>query len=132
MSLQNASILSGATVSASGGTAQNFVPDGLEVKGGIHIVDSSVADFRIRPAITAKSAQPVTLPDGTFTKDKRVITLAEPFIDSKGVVQYDYLKIERRMHPESPAAKGVSLLTKGAQLCVDADFANFWALGSPA
>lgn len=132
MSLQNASILTGATLSATGGTAQSFVPDGLEVKGGVHIVDSSVADFRIRPAITAKSTQPVTLPDGTFSKDKRIITYVEPFIDSKGVVQYDYVKIERRMHPESSAAKGVSILNKGAQLMFDADTTNFWALGSPA
>lgn len=132
MSLQNASILTGATLSATGGTAQSFVPDGLEVKGGVHVVDASVADFRIRPAITAKSTQPATLPNGTFTKDKRIITYVEPFIDSKGVIQYDYVKIERRMHPESTSAKGVSLLNKGAQLMFDTDTTNFWALGSPA
>ena len=132
MSLQNASILAGATISAAGGTAQAFVPDGVEVKNGIHLIDSSVADFRARPSLTAKTNQPTTLPNGSFSKDKRVITYAEPFVDSHGVVQYNYVKIERRVHPESSAAVAAGLMTRGAQLCFDADFTNFWALGSLA
>lgn len=132
MGLQNASILAGATISASGGTAQSFVPDGVEVKNGVHLVDSSVADFRTRPSLTAKTNQPTTLPDGSFSKDKRVMTYAEPFIDSKGNVQYNYIQVVRRIHPESPASRGTDLLTKGAQLCVDTDFTAFWALGSLA
>ena len=132
MGLQNASILAGATITVTGGTAQNFVPDGVEVKNGVHLVDSTVTDFRTRPSLTAKTNQPTTLPDGSFSKDKRVITYAEPFIDSKGVVQYDYIQIVRRVHPESTAAKASGLLVKGAQLCNDADFTNFWALGSLA
>lgn len=132
MGLQNASILAGATITPSGGTAQNFVPDGVEVKNGIHLVDSAVTDFRTRPSLTAKTNQPTTLPDGSFSKDKRVLTYAEPFVDSKGVVQYDYIQIIRRVHPESSAAKAAGMLTKGAQLCTDADFVNFWALGSLA
>lgn len=132
MGLQNASLLTGATVSASGGTAQNFTPDGQTVANGVHLIDSSVADFRIRPTLTAKTSPPATQPDGSFTKDKRVVTYVEPFIDTKGVVQYDYIRIERRVHPESSAAKAVGLLTKGAQICIDSDFALFHSLGSLA
>lgn len=132
MGLQNASILAGATISVTGGTAQNFTPDGQTVANGVHLIDASVADFRTRPTMTVKTTPPTVLPDGSMTKDKRVVTYVEPFINTKGVIEYDYIRIERRMSPESSAAKGTGLLVKGAQVCIDADFANMWALGSLA
>lgn len=132
MGLQNASILAGATISAAGGTAQNFTPDGQTVANGVHLIDASVADFRTRPTMTVKTTPPTVLPDGSMTKDKRVVTYVEPFINTKGVIEYDYIRIERRMSPESSAAKGTGLLVKGAQICTDTDFANMWALGSLA
>ena len=130
MGLANTSILAGATVSATGGTAVNYTPDGLAVKNGIHLIDASVSDFRIRPQVTAKTKNPTLLPDGSYGKDHREILLVEPFVDSKGKTQFDFIRIERSMHPESSAAKGLDLLRKGAQLAIDADTASFWATGS--
>jgi len=130
MGLQTASILTGSTVSATGGTAQTFGSNGKEVNGGVQLIDVAVTDFRTRPTLTAKTADPAQLPDGSLTKDKRIVTYAEPFVDSKGVIQYDYIRIERRVHPESSAAKAVELLKKGAQICFDADFTSYWATGN--
>jgi len=130
MGLQTASILTGTTVSATGGTAQTFGSNGKEVNSGIQLIDTAVTDFRTRPTLTAKTADPVQLPDGSLTKDKRVITYAEPFVDTKGVIQYDYIRIERRVHPESSAAKAVELLKKGAQFCFDTDFTSYWSTGN--
>lgn len=130
MPLASASILAGATVSATGGTAQTFSPDGVDVKKGVHLIDASVADFRTRPSLTAKSSQPSVLPDGSFSKDNRSLKYADPFIDSKGKIQYDTVEIIRRMHPESSAAKATGMLVKAAQFAVDADFTSFWAVGS--
>lgn len=44
MGLTNVGILAGATVSASGGTAVSYTPDGLSVKNGLHLIDASVTD----------------------------------------------------------------------------------------
>jgi hypothetical protein len=130
MGLLTASILTGATISATGGTAQTFGSNGKEVTNGVQVIDTSVTDFRTRPTLTAKTADPVQLPDGSLTKDKRIVTYAEPFVDTRGVIQYDYLRIERRIHPESPASKGVEFNKKGAQLLNDTDFTSYWATGN--
>lgn len=130
MGLANTSILAGATVSASGGTAVSYTPDGLTVKNGMHLIDASITDFRTRPQVTVKTKNPALLPDGSYGKDNREILLVEPFVDSKGKTQFDFIRIERSMHPESSAAKGIDLLKKAAQLAIDSDTASFWATGS--
>lgn len=129
MSLQNLSILAGATASFTGGTAQSFVPDGTPVVGGIHLVDISVADFRLRPQITAKVRNPKAQ-NGGYTKDMREILYVEPSIDSLGQVQFNYIRVQRSVHPEFLAASAAGLLIKGGQFCTDADLTNFYVVGS--
>lgn len=131
MSLQNLSILSGATGSFTGGTAQNFVPDGTPIVGGIHLVDTSVADFRLRPQMTIKTRNPKAV-NGGYTKDMREVLLVEPTLDSNGLVQFNYIRIQRSVHPEMVAANAAGLLVKGGQMCIDADFTNFYLVGSLA
>lgn len=129
MSIQNLSILTGATPSFSGGTAANFAPDGQTVAGGIHIVDTSVADFRLRPQMTLKTRNPKQQ-NGGYTKDMREVLLVRPMLDSLGVVQFNYIRVQRSLHPELAAASAADLLVQGAQLCVDSDLTNFWLVGS--
>lgn len=128
MGITTLSLSAGATVSASGGTAQNFAPDNQKVVNGIHLVDTSVADYRIRPAITAKAKSPVEQADGSFTKDFRSVTMVKPFIDSKGKVQYDYIRVERALHPESTWQADSRKM--GAQLAIDSDLDAFYSVGS--
>lgn len=137
MSLTNASILTGATLSATGGTAVNYTPDGKEVVNGIHLIDASVSDFTIRPQLTAKSKDPVytvakgLIPAG-YGKDKRSVVLVEPFKAANGTFHFNLIRIEREVHPELSAASALDLLKKGAQLAFDADLTAFWATGSLA
>lgn len=132
MGLVNASILTGASISASGGTAVNYTPDGQSVPNGLHLIDAAVADFRLRPQLTFKTKNPTLMPDGSYSKDRRTVVLVEPFVDSKGKTQFDLIRIEREVHPESPAAKALDLNKKGAQLLIDTDTAAFFASGSLA
>lgn len=132
MGLQNIAILSGATVSATGGTAQTFGPDSVQVAGGIHLVDTGATSFITQANITAKVKQPTLMPDGTYSKDKKTVMLVEPFVDSKGFTRFNLVEVRREIHPEYPAADAVKLLNKGAQLCFDADLTAFWATGSLA
>lgn len=128
MGISTLSLLTGTTVSASGGTAQTFAPDNQKVVNGIHVVDASVSDYRIRPYVVGKAKSPVEQADGSFTKDFRSVMYVKPFIDSKGKVQYDYIRVERALHPESTWSAESRKI--GAQLCFDSDLDSFYAVGS--
>lgn len=128
MALANLGLLTGSTVAITGGTAQAFAPDNQVVPNGIHVVDTSVTDYRVRPYITAKAKSPVKLPDGKWTKDFRSVIMVNPFIDSKGDTQYDYIEVRRALHPES--TWGAESRKKGAQLCADTDLDTFYTIGS--
>lgn len=130
MGLQNLQILTGATIAISGGTAQTFSPDNLEVVGGVHVVDASVTDFRIRPQITFTAKSPTKKTDGSYTKEIRRAKLVFSYIDSAGIVQYDFVQVETSLSPGSVNLP--ELRKKGAQLLVDSDTDNFFTVGSKA
>jgi len=132
MGLQNMQLLAGTTISATGGTAVTYSPDGRSVPNGIHVIDASVADFRVRPGVTFRTKDPVMLPDGSWTKGKISILLVAPYIDTKGKAQSNLWRLEREIHPETPAADVVEIDKKGAQLISDADTLAFRTTGSLA
>jgi hypothetical protein len=130
MGVLNASILTGATVSATGGTAVTYGSDGKTITNGCHVVDIASTDFLSQAQMTLSSKNPTVNTDGSMTKLKRKVVLVEPFVDSKGKVQYDLIRIEREVHPESIAAKALDLNKKGAQILTDSDFTSFWSTGA--
>lgn len=129
MSLSNATLLSGATVSVSGGTAITFGQDDLDVVGGIHVSDVAAVDFRTRKAITIKARAP-KLVNGVFSKGKRSATLTIPRINTAGAVEYPLARIELEFSAENSLAEIDELMKLAAQCAVDLDFANFWRTGS--
>lgn len=130
MGLQNLQITTGATIAVSGGTAQTFSPDNLEVAGGIHVVDATVSDFRVRPGITFKAKSPTKKSDGTFTKEIRSGKLVLSYLDSAGIVQYDFVEVTTSLTPGSINLP--ELRKKGAQLLIDSDTDHFYTVGSKA
>lgn len=131
MGIQNLGILSGATVSASGGSAKTYTPNGQTIPNGVQTIDASVVDFRVRPTLTWKVRQP-TLKNGVYTKDKKVATLSVPRILDSGQVVFDVIRLEREVHPETSAANALDMNVQAAQLLIDSDAASFWATGSTA
>lgn len=138
MSLANASVLTGATVSATGGSAVNYTPDGRSIPNGLHLIDASNTDFVTRAQLTAKTKDPVLspIPGGNgalgYGKDKRSVVLVEPFKAANGTIHFNLIRIEREVHPETTAAAALDLNKKGAQIATDSDFTSFWATGSLA
>lgn len=118
----------GCTVTA--GTDITFTNDGVEVKNGKHVADVSEANFVIRKNLTVRNRNPVLSPDGTYTKAKRTLTLVHPKILADASVTFNVARIELEMHPESSAAEVNDLCLQAAQLCFDADLANFRTVGS--
>lgn len=137
MSLINGSILAGATLSATGGTAVNYTPNGKVIPGGIQLIDASVTTYATRPQLTFRSKDPGLIQSAGiaipyYGKDKRSVVLCEPFIAANGSIHLNLIRIEREVHPELSAAAALGLNTKGAQLLFDSDYAAFWATGSQA
>lgn len=133
MPIQGAIVKSGSTaMTPTGGSDQTFTPDGVSVPNGIHVADAAQTDYRIRRNITVKNKVPTLLADGTYSKDKKSVTLVAPKILASGKTVFNLIRIEREVHPESTAAEALDLVMVGAQLCADTDFAAFWSSGSIA
>lgn len=133
MGLQNATILDGATVGATGGTSKTLSVDGIPVTNGIHLSDFSVADLRTRPNVTAKN-RPAAYNKSTakWTKGKRELVLTFPKILADGSIEYPLVRIEIEDHPEQSDAELIKMFTWASQAFIDTDFTNFMKYGSLA
>lgn len=131
MSVKNLSILTGASVAATGGTALAFVDDGTTIPNGIHLTVPADTDYATRRQATLKvrnpKVNPVTLEYG---KDKKSISIVQPQVLTSGRVVFNTLRIEREIHPDMVAADVADFNRLGAQLLVDADLDLFWTAGS--
>lgn len=131
MGLKTMSLLSAATVAASGGSALVFADDGITIANGLHLIVPADADFQTRRSLTAKiRPAAIDTKTGSYGKDKKSICLAQPIVLADGRVVFNTLRIEREVHPSLSAAACVELNNLGAQLLIDSDTANFWANGS--
>lgn len=131
MGLKTMSLLAGATVSSSGGTALVFADDGQTIQNGVHLIVPADADYQTRRQVTAKYRPPtLNATTGVYSKDKKSISLALPLVLTDGRVVFNTIRIEREVHPSLLAATAEELCKLGAQLLVDADVASFWATGS--
>lgn len=131
MGIINATLLTGATISVTGGTAKTFNSDGFAVPNGIHIVDIGDADYRTRMNITLKNRNPV-LVNGKFSKAKRWMTTVKPQIEADGTISFNVIRTEIESTTTFPAADFTDLCKMHAQMFVDADFASFLTIGSLA
>lgn len=131
MGLKNMSLLSAATVAASGGSALVFADDGQTIPNGLHLIIPADTDYQTRRGVTVKYRPPtLDAKTGVYGKDKKSICLAKPIVLSTGVVVFNTIRIEREVHPSLTAAEALELANLGAQLLCDADTAAFWATGS--
>lgn len=131
MALKNMSLLAGATITASGGSAQAFTDDGLQIPNGVHLIVPADTDFVTRRQATAKYRAPAYDAKAlAWSKDKKSISYTKPIILASGAISFCVLRIERECHPEMAAADAVEMNKIGAQLLTDPDLDNYWANGS--
>lgn len=124
------SIALGATVTTSGGTATPYAPDGVEVKNGVHLIDFSVTDFRVRPSIVARYVAPRLQNDGSYSKGKMSLAETVPQILESGKTVFNVVRTEIEIHPEAASSVLAEMRTKGAQLLTVASTDDFWTAGS--
>jgi len=133
MALSNATLLDGATVSATGGTTQTFAPSGKDVPNGVEIVDVGATSYVTRESISFKVKMPTyNANSNTYSKGNREVTLVAPQVLSTGEVAFNVVRIKVEVHPELSAADEEELRKKAAQVLFDSDFSQFFTTGSKA
>lgn len=130
MSLINSTLLSGATVSATGGTSKTFSAVGETIKNGVKVMDTSVTDARLRPTLTCVN-RPAQMSAGVYiSKDKKTMKLVSPKLLASGSIVYNVREIRIEDHPETTDAERDILDGYTAQLMFDSDFASFRRFGA--
>jgi hypothetical protein len=131
MSLKNMALLTGATISASGGSALVMADTGLTITNGLQLVVPADVDYQTRRQATIKFRPPTLDPKtNSYGKDKKSISFALPMVLTDGRVVFNTIRIEREVHPSLTAAQCTDLNKVGAQLLTDSDTDAFWATGS--
>lgn len=132
MGIQNASILTGATISATGGTSSTLVPTGLTIANGIQVQDQSGTDARLFPTCTYinRPAQ-YNRATKTWSKGKRTGKIVIPRLMTDGSIEYPLGEVRIEDFPEMTDAERLKILTWLAQMVgFDADFTAFFLKGN--
>lgn len=129
MPIKGATVLTGSTISAAGGTSSTLSLTGAEIKHGLQVADMSVSDYRVRPFVNFKQKQPQLL-NNVYSKARNEAMAVFPKITAAGNVVFPLARVILEPHPEQTDAEVVKMLQWAAQLGFDADFVSFFKYGS--
>lgn len=131
MSVQNAQLLDGCTIAATGGTAKQYGPSGQKITNGVQIVDQTVSDVTVRPFVNLVS-QPTVFDrkSKTWSPDKRTMTVVHPFVDASLVQHFPSIEIKVNYVVGMTDAQKDALDSRATQMMIDADFTAFRRTGS--
>lgn len=124
-------IFAATGISVSGGTAHTFKKDALQVNNGVHVYDSSEANFKIRSHATFKARQPILRSDGSYTKGNRTFNITIPVENANGVIEFATFRGEFDI-PASiiGGTQHLELRQQAAQMCFDADLNDYHNAGN--
>lgn len=124
-------LLKGATgITVTAGTSAVYTDDGLEVKNGIHVVDSTASSFITRPHATFKNRGAQLLPDGTYSKGRRDFNITTPIVLASGAVSFPVFRGTMELHPEMSAAQILELKMLACQCIMDSELVDYFSYGS--
>lgn len=133
MGMQNATILTGATTSFTGGTSVTLQPDSVPVKNGIHLIDTTVVDYPSRPNIFVAASAPIyAKAEKSYANGKKSIQVYFPKVLADGQVKTPSIEIIVRDNPCQSVEEVQKMYDWAIQFCASADFANFRNTGSLA
>lgn len=134
MAIQNGTVLSGAALSAAGGSAKTLTLTAQKVNNGINVKDMSVADARYRPSWSFSSTPSVyDSKTGLWSKANKTASLSIPYsvtTPSGQIVQFPVIRVELRDFPDMTTAQITELLNLMSQCLFDTDFTQFWVNGA--
>lgn len=127
MPLNGASVLSGTTVSASGGTALTFSSAGVE-NGKVTLYCDDDTDLRTRREIVCSIKPPkvsASAPNG-YTQARVTMLFKSPLELDNGNVTVNTGKFELSFDPETTDAEISEILDVVSQCIFDSDFTNLY------
>jgi len=123
MPLQTASVLSGATITPSGGTALAFT--GAGIRNNTHpLFVAADADLRTRRTMMCTVKDPkvsASAPNG-YTQARSSVTFKSPLSLDNGSITVNTVRVEVSYDVETSAAELAELKVIGAQILTDSDF----------
>lgn len=123
--------LKGATgITVTGGTNAVYTDDGLDVKNGIHIVDSTATNFITRPHATFRNRPATRLSDGTYSKGKRDFNITTPIVLASTAISFPVFRGTMELHPEMSPAQILELKMMACQAIMDAELNEYYSYGS--
>lgn len=130
MGIQTATLLEGATVSATGGTSRTLAPISASSGAATMFIDSDTS-LVSRRTFVASVKQPKRVASATsegvqFTQARSRIIAKFPKTLANGYVTVNTVTIEVATDVETTSAERLELRKIGAQLLFDADFTSFW------
>lgn len=128
MPISTATINSGATVSASGGTALTFASRGSEPGRNVIYVASDT-DLRTRREADFSVSYPKiqgSAPNG-YTQARRTVVMKFPLVLENGNVTVNTIRIVLSTDVETTDAEIGEYLALGAQAMIDTDFSSYWS-----
>lgn len=130
MALSNATLVTGATISVTGGSTVTFNPS-VQKTDSVDLIDIGASDERTQTKISCRSVAPVyTNSTASYSKGKRFVTVTVPVILANGETVFDAIRIEMTYHPEETAASRLDRRKMAAQVLFNASFDTFFVTGS--
>lgn len=131
MSITTLSIQKDATsLTVDGGTAAVHQIDGLDVKNGNHVVDTSEPNFVLRPHGTFKNRPASLQQNGKFSKGVRGVNYTIPYTEADGSISYLVYRGTFDIPPTAPTALITELRNRTAQTVIDSDLDSFYNYGT--
>lgn len=130
--IQNAIILAGPAVAITGGTNRTLSQAGPALPTGVHVIDTSIVDFRLQPTFDFVSRQPILQKDGTYVKSRRSVHIVRPKLLASGKYEPIAGDVVIKGHPEMTAAELLAMKIDLCQAIMDAEFDLFWSQGTTA
>lgn len=129
--LDGASVLSGATMAPTGGTAINFSSAGIR-SNVVTLNCDEDTDYRTRRQVvcTAKEPKPSSTAPNGYTQARSKTVLKSPLELDNGEITVNTVTIEFAFDVETSAAEVDELQVLAAQLITDADFDELWNTGN--
>lgn len=127
MALEASAILSGGTLSATGGTSKTFTRTGQRVLKGAHYADVNAA-YDVRHQFIVEYTPPVwNKATKQFGKENTSLSYMIPQVLSDGTIVFNVWRLKQEVHPLF--TDRTLLRTNGLQCGFDTDFNGLWLAG---
>lgn len=116
------------SMAVTGGTDMTFTDDKSVVSGGVHVINTAEADWRVRQHATVKYRPPKPLGNGKYSRETWSGTIVLPAVETDGSIVNETFRYELQLRPGSTLNLDLRLLA--AQFLSQAATSAYFTSGS--